>query len=102
MNNSTVFRKDDVVIDPSCYYPNKKWVVSKLTGNDYCPELFVFAKGLPRTTRNCCNLDRRTAQLIDATKRPFRKIPMKTLLKLRLSGNVEAEREFEMRINKNA
>lgn len=46
-----------------------------------------------------CNFDVRETKLITSPHRPFRKLPKKNLLKLMSKGNVEAKREFMMRLN---
>lgn len=47
------------------------------------------------------NLDLRKIKLMSAPKRPLKNINEKTLVNLIKKGNIEAEREFLIRINNN-
>lgn len=92
------FKHGDIVKD-EYVWGDKLFEVHSFHGNWYCPLMSVYMCGKPKTNRNMCNFDVRETKLITAPHRPFRKIPKKTLVKLMSKGNVEAKREFIMRIN---
>lgn len=92
------FRHGDIVKD-EYVWGNKLFKVHSFHGNWYCPLMSVYMCGKPKTNGNMCNFDVRLTKLITSPHRPFRKIPKKTLVKLMSKGNVEAKREFIMRIN---
>lgn len=96
------FKRGDIVIDsPDSTWGNTKFVITFFHGNWYCPLLSVnicgkfYKSGRPER-RNMYVPD---VRLINATKRPFRKMKKIPLLKLMGKGNIEAKREVMMRIN---
>lgn len=92
------FKHGDIVKD-EYVWGNKLFEVHSFHGNWYCPLMSVYMCEKPKTNGNMCNFDVRETKLITAPHRPFRKIPKKTLVKLMSRGNLEAKREFIMRIN---
>lgn len=92
------FKHGDIVKD-EYVWGDKLFEAHSFHGNWYCPLMSVYMCGKPKTNGNMCNFDVRETKLITAPHRPFRKIPKKTLVKLMSKGNVEAKREFIMRIN---
>ena len=92
------FKHGDIVKD-EYVWGDKLFEVHSFHGNWYCPLMSVYMCGKPKTNGNMCNFDVRLTKLITAPHRPLRKIPKKTLVKLMSRGNLEAKREFIMRIN---
>lgn len=92
------FRHKDIVKEESIW-GNKLFEVNGFFGNSYCPLISVYMCGKPRRNKNKCNFDVRLTKLITAPHRPFRKMSKEVLLKLMKKGNIEAKREFMMRIN---
>lgn len=94
------FKHGDIVRDSDdSIWGKKLFEVHSFHGNWYCPLMSVYFCGKPKTNGNMCNFDIREAKLITAPHRPFRKMNKKALIKLMGKGNVEARREFMMRVN---
>lgn len=94
------FKYGDVVRDSeNSVWGNKLFVVYFFHGNDYCPLVSAYFQGKEKNNSNVCNLDVREIKLISAPKRPFKNINKKSLLKLMKKGNMEAKREFMIRLN---
>lgn len=70
-------------------------------GNWYCPLVLtnICGRYYPNGNPERCNLYAREVRLVDAPKRPFRKLNKVTLCKLVAKGNIEAKREFKIRVN---
>lgn len=76
------------------------FVVDRLTGNWYLPELIVYFHNKPKTPGNMCNFSVCATKLIKSNNRPFRKLKMTVLSKLLKKGNVDAIREIILRNRK--
>lgn len=94
-NGDTVRDSDDSVWGKTLFR------ITGFHGNWYCPLLStdIIGKYYPSGKPQRCNLGVREAKLITAPKRPFRKMPKKVLIRLMGKGNMEAKREFMMRLN---
>lgn len=102
MSNWKYFKIGDVVKDSSdSIWGNTKFVVKSFLGNWYCPILHChivgkfYRNGKPQE----CNIDARAARLINSDCRPLKKIPKNVLSKIMNKGNIEAKREFMIRLN---
>lgn len=96
------FKRGDIVEDSEdSVWGNTKFKITGFYGNWYCPLLSadICGKFYPSGNPQCCNLGVREARLINAPHRPFRNMKKVPLLKLMSKGNVEARREFVMRVN---
>lgn len=96
------FKRGDIVKDSEdSVWGNTKFEITGFHGNWYCPLLSTNICGKFYTSGNPqrCNLDVREARLINATHRPLKRLKKIPLLKLMSKGNVEARREFVMRVN---
>lgn len=101
-NDWKYFKIGDIVKDSrDSIWGETRFVVVSLLGNWYCPILYshIVGKFYPSGKPQECNLDARTARLINADKRPFKKVPKKVLLKIMNKGNLDAKREFMIRLN---
>jgi hypothetical protein len=92
------FRVDDIVANADIW-GDALFVVHGFGGNAYLPELYVHRYGKPKTIANSCNWDVRDTELVNAPKRPFKKLKTNMLLKLIKKHNEEAKREFIIRTN---
>lgn len=90
------FRVGDIIICKPIW-GDKKFIVDKMYGNYYCPILDSHEFGKDRQISTTCLLNPNCCKLVDA-KRPFSKLKKELLLKLLKQGNIEAKREFEIRI----
>lgn len=96
------FKVGDIVRDaPNSVWGNKLFEIKNFHGNAYLPLASAYFVGKPKTNTNMVNLDLRKIKLMSAPKRPLKNINEKTLLNLIQKGNIEAEREFLIRINNN-
>nr|DAP89524.1 MAG TPA: hypothetical protein [Caudoviricetes sp.] len=96
------FKTGDIVRDSDdSVWGKTKFEITGFHGNWYCPMLStnICGKFYPSGNPQRCNLGVREAKLISAPRRPFRNMPKKVLIKLMGKGNVEAKREFMMRLN---
>ncbi len=93
------FKVGDIVRNEEIW-GNKLFIVDRLFGNSYQPLLMVHPCGQNKTPGNMCNFALSMTKLVNCPKRPLRKIPQSTLIKLLKNGNVEAKREFIMRNRK--
>lgn len=93
------FRVGDVVMNEDIW-GTRLFVIDSFGGNRYLPEAYVHMHGRVKTIGNSCNWDIRYTTLIDAPKRPFKKLKKEILLKFLKKGNEEAKREFIIRANK--
>ena len=101
MESNTIwkyFKIGDIVKYPEIWGDDKIFQVYKLSGNSYSPILNVYFYNKPKTTSNLCNFDARKAKLYDSPRRPFRKLSLSNLVKIMNKGNVEAKREFLIRV----
>lgn len=94
------FKVGDIVRNPEIW-GKKLFVIHGLGGNAYCPELYVHDYGSLKTPGRSCNFMVSMTKLYNAPKRPFRKLPKANLIKVMNKGNMEAKREFFIRINQN-
>lgn len=98
-----IFRVGDIVKDSKdSVWGNTKFEITYLHGNWYCPLLSADIIGKFHKNSNTpqrCNLDAREVRLVNSVKRPFRKIDKISLVKLMKKGNIEAKREFNIRLN---
>jgi len=92
------FKIGDIVKYPEVWGDNKLFQVYKLSGNSYLPILNVCCLNKPKTCSNLCNFDARKVKLYDSPHRPFRKLSLPNLIKIMNKGNVEAKREFLIRV----
>lgn len=90
------FRIGDIIICKSIW-GDKKFVVDKMYGNIYCPILDSHELGKDRKTDTICLLNPNFCKLVYA-KRPLSKLKIEILTKLLKRGNIEAKREFEIRV----
>lgn len=96
------FKVGDIVIDgDDSVWGKTKFEIYGFHGNSYCPLLstYICNKFYISGNKQKCNLNVREAKLINAFHRPFRNMKKIPLLKLMSKGNVEARREFLMRVN---
>ena len=93
------FKVGDIVRNEDIW-GKQLFIVDKLFGNAYQPLLIVHPYGKPKTVGTMCNFVLSMTKLIDCPKRPLKKIPQSTLIKLLRNGNVDAKREFIMRNRK--
>lgn len=91
----TIINSDDGI------FQNKKFEIFGLHGNLYCPLLSVYflGKNNKNGTRKKCNVCVQDAKLINAVKRPLKKMNKEGLIKMVNLGNLEAKREMMIRIN---
>lgn len=100
MKNDTIwkyFKIGDIVKYPEIW-GDKMFQIYKLSGNSYLPILNVCCYNKPKTCSNLCNFDARKAKLYDSPRRPLRKLSLSNLVKIMNKGNVEAKREFLIRV----
>ena len=90
------FRVGDIIICKPMW-GDKKFIVDKMYGNYYCPILDSHEFGKDRQISNVCLLNPNLCKLVDA-KRPLSKLNKVLLMKLFKRGNIEAKREFEIRV----
>lgn len=94
------FRIGDIVQNEGIW-GKKKFVIHGFGGNSYLAELYVHEYGAKKITiGNSCNWDVRDTKLINADKRPLRKLSTKLLTKLLKKDNEDAKREFIIRTRK--
>ena len=75
------------------------FVIHGFGGNEYLPEVYVYPRGQQWTPGNQYNWNVKDIRLIDALKRPLRKIPKAKLIPLMKRNVEEAQREFIIRTN---
>lgn len=92
------FKIGDIVRNPEIW-GKKLFVIHGLGGNAYCPELYVHDYGCMKTPGRSCNFSVNMTKLYNAPKRPFRKLDKAMLIKVMNKGNIEAKREFFIRLN---
>ncbi len=96
------FKVGDTVCDsPNSIWDNKLFEIKSFHGNDYLPLASAYFVGKPKNNVNMVNLDLREVKLISTLKRPLKNVNDKVLLNLIQKGNIEAERELEIRKNNN-
>lgn len=93
------FRIGDIVRNEEIW-GKQLFVIHGFGGNYYLPEIYVHPFGKDKTVGNSCNWDVADTKLISCSKRPFRKLDKKVLIKLLKKGNEEAKREFIIRTRK--
>lgn len=92
------FKLGDVVRNEEIW-GNKLFVIFGFGGNNYLPELYVYPFGKERKIADQCNWNVADTKLVNAPKRPFRKVPKKKVIQLMSKGIEEARREFFIRVN---
>lgn len=95
------FHVGDIVI---CEYlwDKKLFIIDGFGGNWYLPELYVHPYNLKWSPGNSCNFDVRKVKLVGAEKRPFKKLSMHQLTKIKSNNDSikeEVKREIFIRIN---
>jgi len=102
-NNNKIwkyFKVGDIIRDgDDSIWGNKLFEIHSFHGNAYLPLVSTYFAGKAKRIRNRCNFDIRTTKLIRAPHRPFKKIKKSVLIMLMNKGNIEAKREFMMRLN---
>lgn len=96
------FKIGDIVRDSdNSIWGNTEFEIYRFHGNWYCPLIstYICGKFYPSGNKQNCILDIRGVKLLNALHRPFRNMKKVALLKLMSKGNVEARREFIMRVN---
>ena len=94
------FKRGDIIKDCSeSIWKDTKFEIISFSGNSYCPILVVRIRGYKSGNSQICNLDVRNARLLDSMNRPFRVLKKEPLLRLLAKGNLEAKREFKIRVN---
>lgn len=91
------FKIGDIVQNPGIW-GKKLFQIYKFGGNSYQPEIYVHEYGKLKTIGNQCNFNVTMTKLYDAPKRPLKKIDRSVVIKLMNKGNVEAKREFLIRV----
>lgn len=94
------FKVGDIVKCPAIW-GNKLFQVYRLSGNEYLPELNVIEYRKLNSNSNKCNFNVRDVKLYDCPKRPFIKLNKSSLIRVMNKGNVEAKREFLIRVQRN-
>lgn len=94
------FKRGDIVLDfKGSVWGNKKFELHSFNGNAYCPLVSAYFLGAEKKNSNMCNLGTDAIRLIGAKKRPLINVKTSNIIKLRKLGNVEAKREFAIRLN---
>ena len=96
------FHVGDIVIC-ECLWDKKLFIIDGFGGNWYLPELYVHPYNLKWSSGNSCNFDVREVKLVGAEKRPFKKLSMHQLTKIKSNNDSikeEVKREILIRINK--
>ena len=91
------FKEGDIVKNPDIWGDKQLFVVDKLSGNEYYPELGVHFFGRPPTPKWRCNFGVNDVILANSLNRPFKKVKKAMLLKLVRKKHFEAMREFIIR-----
>lgn len=91
------FQVGDIVKNPSVWGDKQLFIIYRMGGNDYYPELVVHFYGKPRTPKYKCNFGVGDTILVNSLNRPFRKVKKNMLLRLVKKGHFEATREFLIR-----
>lgn len=98
------YKIGDVVKDfKGSIWGDSTFEVVGFDGNDYCQILLtnVVGKFYDSGKPWRCNINAKTARLVDANSRPLSKVDRRKLIVMMNKGIVEAKREFMIRINKN-
>ena len=96
------FKTGDIIRDSEdSIWGNTLFKIIGFHGNDYCPMVItnICGKFYPSGKPQLCNLDIRKVRLFNSANRPLRKMKKAVLLKLLAKGNLEAKREFKIRVN---
>jgi len=94
------FKKGDIIRDEDdSIWGNKLFEIYFFHGNDYLPLVSAYFVGKSKTNVNMCNFDIRKSKLIRALHRPLKKLKKSVLIMLIKKGNIEAKREFMIRLN---
>lgn len=96
------FKTGDIIRDSEdSIWGNTEFRIIGFHGNDYCPMVItkICGKFYPSGNPQLCNLNIRNARLFNAMKRPLIRMKKEALLKLLAKGNLEAKREFKIRVN---
>lgn len=92
------FKVGDIVKNPDVW-GDKLFVIYKKAGNAYCPEFYVYPYGKDKSPGRMCIFAVSMTKLYNTNKRPFRKLSKPMLIKVMNKGNIEARREFFIRLN---
>ena len=90
------FKIGDIIVCKSIW-GDKKFIVDKMYGNIWCPILDSHEFGKERSVNTICLFNPNLCKLVNA-KRPLARLNKVLLIKLYKKGNLEAKREFEMRV----
>lgn len=99
MIDKKYFKVGDIVINP-LIWGKRLFQIYKFTGNSYLSEACVHEYGKSKINSNECNFNISEIKLYDNNKRPLKKLKKDVLVKLIKKGNMEAKREFLIRLNK--
>lgn len=94
------FKVGDTVVNPAIW-GNRKFVIDKMYGNDYCPILDVHFACENKTNGNTCLLNPYTTRLVNSNKRPLSKLGKEKVIQMMKRGIEEAKREFLIRTYNN-
>ena len=78
---------------------DKLFIIDKIRGNEYLLIASSYFINKPQTNKNMCNLVVKELTLINSNFRPFKNIDKIPLLKMVKKDNIEAIREFKIRVN---
>ena len=94
-----VYSSGDIVIDgKNSTWGKQRFEVYAQFGSVYCPMLACYLISEDEVKKQV-NIVMRTARIVDSSRRPYRNIPTKVLIKMRAAGKAEAVKEFEIRKN---
>lgn len=95
-----IYKIGDIVSCPSIWGDKSTFVIENFWGNDYCRMAYAQRRHQPPLARYKCNLNVSDILLLDAPRRPLRKLTDRQLEMLDGRGNIEAKRELLIRNNK--
>lgn len=99
-NTWRYFKVGDIIRDAEdSVWGNKTFEICSLIGNEYLPIAHSHILGKPKTNINMCNLLISRIRLVGSPVRKFSKLNKIALMKLMQKNNLEAKREFMIRLN---
>lgn len=78
---------------------DKLFIIYEIRGNEYLLIASSYFLNKPQINKNMCNLVVKELTLINSNFRPFKNIDKIPLLKMVKKDNIEAVREFKIRVN---
>ena len=81
---------------------DKLFIIYKIRGNEYLLIASSYLLNKPQNNKNMCNLVVKELTLINSNFRPLKNIDKIPLLKMVKKDNIEAVREFKIRVNNKA